>query len=167
LNWQRVETVKYLSTVHRGIIVRVAVAITMAIVALSLFVLNRGMPPEVVPDPVRLDNSGMLEEIDHAIDRILFEFAIDTANVKKKAIPIPDTDRLRIERRVTIPESLAPIAVNAALNTMAHKYNGRAIASENLRENTVTVHIELHGYLVQTIILKPSPNPKRAKAPRV
>jgi len=39
--------------------------------------------------------------------------------------------------------------MNAAFNTMAKRYNGRAVASENLKENYVTIHIETGGSIVQ------------------
>ena len=60
-----------------------------------------------------------------------------------------------------IPPDVLPVQLNQALNSMARRYHGRAIASENLKENSVTIHIELEGYIVETIILRPSPELRR------
>lgn len=133
--------------------VRIVLAVVLASVALGLFLLNRPRPTQP-PPPSAQDLSATINDIDLGIDSVLAQFHIERSWVRKRAIAFPNRSGQRIERRVRIPKDILTISINLALNSMVQRYHGRAIASENLKENTVTIHIELLGYIVQTIIFK-------------
>lgn len=114
-------------------------------------------------DDAQLDIGTIAAKLGAEIDSVLVKFNIDIKKVRKKAIPIPNTNLNRIERQVSISSEVDPLHINQALNLMAKKYNGRAIGSENLKENTVTVHIKLENYILETIIFKSRTDGKYAK----
>jgi hypothetical protein len=100
------------------------------------------------------DIARIAKDIDREVDSVLMRFKIDKKSIRKKVLKIPETELERTERRVAIPRELDPIAINREINLMAQKYNARAAGSENLKENTTTIHIKLERYVVETIILK-------------
>ncbi len=141
--------------------IRLGVSILLAGTVLMIFLMSRSTPTST-PDPPKKElTQSFVSIIDHDVDSILTRFKIEKAWIKKNAILLPNINVKRIEWRVTIPTTIVPVQLNVAFNAMAKRYNGRAVASENLKENSVTIHIEMLGYIVQTIILKTDPDLKR------
>jgi hypothetical protein len=146
-----------------GVFWRILVSVMLAGAALTLFLMHRATlvrPPEVRQRNVR----EIVADVDREVDTVLARFQIERRWIRKVEIPIPNAEISRTERRVSIPPEVMPVQVNQVLNAMARRYNGRAIASENLKENSVTIHIELEGYIIQTIVLKPTPDLRRGAA---
>jgi len=166
------------SAIHRPIVIRTVISLLLGASALGLFLLNRisllhpdrsgqeSSSSRDAKEPRREGNrpdlSPALGELDREVDSVLVRFGIQASWVRKKSIAVPNAEFPRIERRVLLPNDIATVSMNAAFNTMAKRYNGRAVASENLRENYVTIHIEAGGSIVQTIILRPTANLRRA-----
>lgn len=145
---------------EKAVILRLLLAAVLGCAALVLFLLS--MPnPERTPEQLRQEFSTSLQAIDHEVDSVLSQFGIEQAWVRKRQFSVPGQDFIRIERRVAIPPDVVPAIMNVAFNSMAHRFGGRAVATENVRENIVTIHIELQRVIVQTIILKTSLNLKR------
>ena len=145
---------------EKGVLIRVFVSVALAGAALMLFLIERSalvQPPEVRQRNVR----EIALDLDREVDSVLVRFRIEKRWIRKTRIPIPNAELSRTERRVVIPPDVLPVQMNQMLNAMARRYSGRAVASENLKENSITIHIELEGYLVQTIILKPDPELRR------
>jgi hypothetical protein len=94
--------------------------------------------------------------IDQEVDTLLAQFGIAPEWIKKKSVAVTGSDFQRTERKVLIPVNLLPVRINLAFNEMARRYGGRAVASENMKENTVTIHLDMGGTILQTIILKPA-----------
>ncbi len=151
-----------------GMVFRVITAVLLAGAAFGLFLLNRaGQKEEILqPREVQKDLSSVAAEMDQQVDTILARFKIEKSWSRKQRVAIPGTGLYRTERRVLIPPDVQPVQMNVAFNRMARKYDGRAIASENIKENLVTIHIELEQYIIQTIILKPVKDLKRGEANR-
>jgi hypothetical protein len=148
---------------HRPIVVRAVISVLLGVAAAGLFFLNRMSltgPEEhrEQTEPHPAPRGTVAGEIDREVDSVLVHFGIDASWSRKKEIEIPNSQFVRIERRVLIPKDLATVVMNEAFNAMAKRFNGRAIASENLRENHVTIHIEVDGSVVETIILRPTAN---------
>jgi len=164
------------SAIHRPMVVRAVISLLLGAAALGLFMLNRisllrpdrsgsastASRQEPRAGGNRPDLPPALGDLDREVDSVLIRFGIQSSWIRKKTIAIPNADFPRIERRVLLPNDIATISMNAAFNTMAKRYNGRAVASENLKENYVTIHIETGGSIVQTIILRPTANLRRA-----
>lgn len=144
-----------MKSIDRGVQVRAAVSILLALAALALFFWGR---PEKRELPGKLTSalSERAAGIDREVDSVLAHFHIDPRDVSKRRIGIPNSDLVRIERRVLIPPGVLPVQMNVAFNAMARRRDARAIASENTKENTVTIHLEIDGWIVQTIILRQS-----------
>jgi hypothetical protein len=164
---------------ERPIVVRLALSLLLGVTAAGLFFLNRislTTPErrEVTAGPATAGQNGaerpelplLYGEIDREVDSVLVRLGIEESWMHRREIQVPNARFPRIERRVLVPKDLATVIINAAFNEMAKRYNGRAIASENLRENHVTIHIEVAGTIVQTIILRPTENLKRDSRPR-
>ncbi|MBI3189203.1 MAG: hypothetical protein HYZ33_01005 [Ignavibacteriales bacterium] len=98
-----------------------------------------------------------LNEIDVQVDSLLVKHGILLKAIRKKKIQAKESDFVRIERQVPTPTGLVSVLMTANFHAMAKRYNGRAIASENLKENTVTIHIEAGKNIVQSLILRPAP----------
>jgi hypothetical protein len=93
-------------------------------------------------------------EIDRNIDSLLVKYGVILKRVRKKKILVPGNDFVRIERLVPIPPQVVPLFMTADFHALAKRYGGRAIASENLKENSVTVHIEAGKNIIQSLILR-------------
>ncbi len=157
---------------HRPVIVRAVISLLLGLTAAGLFFLNRmsltrpeenrsrSEPPAPLP-------GALAGRIDREVDSVLVRFGIDASWSRKKEVEIPNSQFVRIERRVLIPKDLATVVMNEAFNAMAKRFNGRAVASENLRENHVTIHIEVDGSVIETIILRPTANLRPGAKPRV
>jgi len=142
----------------KGIIFRFLVSILLAGAALGLFLYSRGTftgPKEIPVSTI----GPLLAPVDREVDSLLVRFSVDLRSVRRKEFTIPNTSLIRVERRVLIPRSALSIQMNVAFSAMARKYNGRAVASENLKEGTVTIHVEVGGYVIETIVLKPEARP--------
>jgi len=137
----------------KGIIFRFLLSLVLAAAALSLFLMSRAKITEPVAKSEK-DFSLLTLQMDRDVDTVLSHFKIQKEWSKKLQFPIPNSTLNRVERRVLIPPDILPIQMNLVLNRMARKYNGRAVASENLKESTVTIHIEVEGTILETIVLK-------------
>ena len=148
----------------KAIIFRFLISIVLGTVALGIFLLNRDETegPAGTGQP---ELTGTPAEIDREVDSVLAHFGIEKSWIRKSRVLLPNSHFFRTERRVATPREVVPVMVNAALNAMAKRYNGRAVASENLKEGSVMIYIELDGIVIQSIILKPNPSLKRL-APR-
>lgn len=91
------------------------------------------------------------------IDSVLGAFGIDSVSVARRSRDAPGGDFTRTEWIVPLPDSVPTVSVNAALNAAARRRGGRAAASEDARFGTVTVHVEVAGSVVHTVILKRAP----------
>lgn len=98
-----------------------------------------------------------LDEINVQVDSLLVKHGIFLKAVRKKKIQSKESDFVRIERQVPTPPELVSVLMTADFHAMAKRYDGRAVASENLKENTVTIHIEAGKNIVQSLVLKPAP----------
>ena len=150
---------------EKPIIFRILLSVVLAGAAVALFILNRSTfeKPQVQS---KEDFRVTLAKVDREVDTLLVRFGVDRSWITRKQIVSPNLPLARIERRVFIPPSLASVQMNVALNLMAKRFNGRAVATENLKENSVTIHIELEQQIVQTIILIVKTDLKRTKQPQ-
>jgi len=151
----------------KSILIRIALSIVLAAAALGLFLLNQ-RKASLQPNTEEIQQhqrelSSILGKIDHDVDSILTRFGIEKEWIQKRQLPLEKVQLTRTERRVAIPQQVLPITMNAAFNTLAKRYKGRAVASENLKENTVAIHIEIEGYIIQTIIVKPTSELRRSE----
>jgi hypothetical protein len=147
--------------IPRGILIRIFLVAVLAGATAILFYLNQKIsaPQTQFAEETAAQGRDFVNRmiaIDREVDTLLTHFGIDQNLVLKKEIHLPDGPARRFERKVAIPPDLLPIRLNQAFNQMAARYHGRAIASENIKENIVTIHIEIDGVVIQTLILKPT-----------
>ncbi len=134
---------------------RVAGSVLVAGTLLTLFLLGRDpAPPSAAPASGPAVRNAAIAALDLEIDSVLAGFHIDPGAVRKRSHDLPDEGFTRTERFVSIPDSIVPVSVNAALNVAARRHHARAVASENLKLRTVTIHIELDGAVIHTVILR-------------
>ena len=147
-------------TMHfeKPIIFRSLLSVVLGTAALGLFWLNETTTTK------HQDFRATLKQIDEEVDTVLARSGVEQKWIRKQAVALPNENFSRIERRVTIPPDFLPLQLNAALNSMAHRYNGRAVGTEDLKQHTVTIHIEMQRVIVQTIILKTKFDLKREKS---
>jgi hypothetical protein len=138
--------------VDRSAVYRLTASILLAAVAVALFILNREESKS--PEGLQQEFTRSAQSIDKEIDVILEGFGVQKAWIKKREIAVSGEGFARIERRVLIPPTIVPVLINREFNLLAQRFRGRAVATENLKENTVTIHILLHQSIIQTIILK-------------
>lgn len=143
---------------RRTIALRTGGAVLVAGTLLALFLLGRvPAPPEAAGPTDPGARSAVIAALDAEIDSVLARFQVAPGSVRKRSHDLPAGGFTRTERYVTIPDSVVPVSVNAALNSAALRHGARAVASENLRMRTVTIHIELGGEVVHTVVLKLAP----------
>lgn len=146
---------------NKGTTIRLIISILLAGGALIIFLVSRKNVSEI-PRPSGVSSEHLKAialtagDIDRQVDTVLSHFGIENEWIQKRQILLPDGPLQRIERRIAIPRDIVPVQLNQALNIMAKRFNAYAVASENLKENTVTIHIKLEGIVTQTLILKPN-----------
>ena len=145
---------------QKHILARLIVAVGLAAAALVLFFMSRSAINKIEESKEAL-SPAIAISIDRDVDSVLTRFKVEKSWIRKSSIKLANTTLHRIERRIAVPTENPTVQMNVALNAMAKRYGGRAVASENVKENAVTIHIELQGYVVQTIILKATPDVKR------
>jgi hypothetical protein len=141
-----------LKSIDRKVIYRLTASILLASAAGLLFILNR--QENKMPEDLQQEFDLSVREIDREVDNILENFGIERTWIQRKEIAGIDDGFTRIERRVLIPPTIIPVLINREFNLLAKRFHGKAVATENLRENSVTIHIVLHQSVIQTIILK-------------
>ncbi|MBI1806311.1 MAG: hypothetical protein HYR76_04575 [Ignavibacteria bacterium] len=146
----------------KPVIFRFFTSIALAGLALGLFFMSRPKQAKL-PERLQHDIGEIVTGVDRDVDSVLARFHIEKSWIRKKQVPVPNSTISRTERQVLIPHDVLPVQMTLAFNTMARRFDGRAIASENMKENSITIHIELEGYIVQTIILKPMVELKKSK----
>ena len=137
---------------EKPIIFRSLLIVVLGVAAFVLIWMNQSMTKQYEAD--HQDIRITLKQIDTEINNELARAGVEQKWIYKQAILLPNQNFSRIERRVTIPPDFLPLQLNAALNSMAHRYYGRAVGTEDLKQHTVTIHIEMQRVIVQTIILK-------------
>jgi hypothetical protein len=137
----------------KGIIWRLAISIVLGASAVLLFILNRD-EEVVTAEEMQRQFSVSVQSIDAEVDGILEKFGVEKGWIKRSEIPATGGGLARIERHVLIPPTVVPVLVNREFNLLARRFQGRVVATENLKENTVTIHILLHQSIIHTIILK-------------
>jgi hypothetical protein len=145
---------------EKSILFRFFFILVLAGVGIGLFLGNESQPTK--PQVQSQQNlTSVMKELDQQVDTVFAKFRIEKKWCRRREIAIPGSNLNRVERNVMIPPDIIPVQINRALNLMAQRYGGRAIGSENLKENTVTIHIKLEDYIIETIILKISKDLKR------
>ena len=150
--------------IERGVTIRLTLSVLLALLAVGLFLLGRPtlkQRAEEMTDHV----SGIAASVDRDVDSVLVHFGVERGWIRKRTIVQGDADDTRIERRVTIPPGIPSVEFNLAFSALARHYDGRAVATENLKEGSVTIHIELDKRIVQTIILVMKPGLKGGGGP--
>jgi len=143
---------------EQKLISRIFAIVVLSGISFGLY--STKIPGNVIAKPETKEPSFMqvnLDEIDVQVDSLLVKHGILLKAVRKKKIQAKESDFVRIERQVPTPTGLVSVLMTADFHAMAKRYNGRAIASENLKENTVTIHIEAGKNIVQSLVLKPAP----------
>jgi hypothetical protein len=135
-----------------GVAVRVACLLLLLTAAIGLIVNKHLEKQQPQQTPQSIDWKNDLPKIDAGIDTVFAHFGIPENPKRKRAIPIPDAPVSRIERRIDLPAGVMPVELNQALNNLAQQFGARAIASENLHDHIVTIHIVVNNYIIQTVI---------------
>ena len=142
---------------EKGLIFRLLSAILLGAAALGLFLLNNRESGSLHESDAS-GTSAVLRAIDPEIDSVLTQFGVRQEWIRKKRISSENV--IRYERRVSIPRTVVPALLNRAMNALARRFDGRAVATENLKQNTVTIHVEIGKVIVETVVLKIDPNLK-------
>jgi len=149
------------------IITRISLAVVLAGGALSLFVVQRprGDRSEISAPSSPEELRTLLPKLDHEIDTLMTSFGIEKTWIRKRTETGSDSSMMKIERRIVIPLDIVPVCVNAAITRIARRYSATTAATENARENTVTIRIAILGTIYQTIVLKVVTDLKRPPSP--
>ena len=148
----------------RGTLMKSGGAVILAGATLVVFLMERRRDPPPGPAPAP-QPAEAIARLDAGIDTVLSRFGMGPGAVKKRVIELPGGLFTRTERRAEVPDSVALVSVNAALNAMAGLHGARAVASEEPKFRTVTVHIELGGTVVHTIVLGQARSESRGGRP--
>ena len=91
------------------------------------------------------------------IDSLLQRQHIHREWVKSWQVKTPERRFIRLERRVFVPKGFLSLKFNLELSRMLSKYGARVVATEHARENIVTMHVILSGFIVQTVAFVENP----------
>ena len=158
---------KEFSAIAKSMPFRVFVSALLAFGALGLFWISHEKLPLSRSESSPELTPALASAIDREVEEVLRQFRIEKQWIRKSVVALPNSLLSRIERNVAIPRDVLPVQVNVAMNSMAKRFNGKAIAYENVKENSVTIHIEINGYIIQKISLKPNNNLQRRERKNV
>lgn len=149
---------KKLIKFEQKLISRIFTILVLAGITFGLYSTNKApMPkPETKPESPH-QVSINFEEIDRNVDSMLANYGVALKHTRKKKLQDRESDFIRVERQTPTPPNLITLLVTADFHAMAKRYGGRAIASENLKENSVTIHIELEKNIVQSLMFRHAP----------
>ncbi len=145
-----------MAKIEQGTLIRLLGCAVLGVTVVGLFIFNR-MGEINSPQEPDQDFAFSVQAIDKEVDVVLGHFGIEKSWVRRKEIKDSSRHFIRVERRVAIPPHVVPAMMNRELNSLAHRFHGRAVATENLRDNSVTIHIILQQTVIQTVILKINP----------
>jgi hypothetical protein len=148
---------RFSSSEWLGVAVRAAAVVVLA--GAGWWMTNRPVPPpkHVVPaSAVEQDWRAALPMIDADVESLLTRHGVDRKRLKKKYYNVADANFSRIERTVEMWPDFASILVNQELNGLASKYGARGVATENTLGRSIAMHVEYHGYVVETINFIPA-----------
>lgn len=138
-------------SLDRHLAVRLGAAALLAAAAVTLFVFTRSAPAG--PPPAALNDIRLaVPTVERTVDSILAAFDIRRQAVRRTAFSAGGLER--IERRIDVSPAFPSIQLNQALNRAVTPFGGRVVASENLKERLVTLHVELGGTIVETVVLR-------------
>jgi hypothetical protein len=126
--------------------------ILAAAIAVLLFLNKTGIPEQIQHETVVAQSEYTISEVDSFVSVVLGKFQIDANSIKRSEISV--NGQKRVERKVSLPLHIVPALVNVEFKRMAENYNLQVAATENLKENTVTIHIHDNRKIIETIILK-------------
>jgi hypothetical protein len=115
---------------------------------------SRPAPPpnKVVPAAaVEQDWRTALPMIDADVESLLTRHGVALKKLKKKYFDVPDAQFSRVERTAEMWPDFASILVNQELNDLAAKRGARGVATENTLNHSIAMHVEFHGYVVETV----------------
>lgn len=136
-------------------IIRIFVVIILTIAIAFLFYIGEIEEPKLKEQiSAFVQPVYTLAEVDSAVEKVLEKFQIDKSWIKRTEINISGSDTKRIELKVMIPPEILPALINVELKRMADNYKLQVSATENLKENMVTIHIHENRKIIETIILK-------------
>jgi hypothetical protein len=139
---------------------RFIIAVVLALAAVGLFIVNHAASVRS-GERHQKEITSVTASIDRDVDTILARYEIEKSWMKKRVVDVEGSNVGRIERRILLPPDVQSVQINLSLNAMAKRYRGRAVASENLKENIIAIHIEVDDVVVETIILKPTKDLRR------
>ena len=147
---------------EKALIIRIFVVIILAIACTLLFYVEEIKEPKLKEHSTTVVQQGYtLAEVDSVVEKVLEKFQIDKSWIKRTEISIPGSGQKRIERKVAIPPEIIPALMNVELKRMADNFNLQVSATENLKENMVTIHIHDNRKIIETVILKITQLPKK------
>lgn len=146
---------------EKGILKRIFISVFLLAILIVLFILQESEKNKQLHQQDRLEISDRSEDIDSAIENVLLKFDIEKNWIKRIEITLPGIHEKRIERRVQIPPEIIPAIVNLELKRAAKEFNMSVSATENLKDNSVSIHIHDQNKIIHTIILKVNKSLKR------
>jgi uncharacterized protein YpmB len=147
---------------EKALIMRIFVVIILAIACTLLFYVEEIKEPKLKEQTSGVvQQSYTLAEVDSVVEKVLEKFQIDKSWVKRTEITVTGSGQKRIERKVAIPPDIIPALMNVEFKRMVDNYNLQVSATENLKENMVTIHIHDNRKIIETIILKIIQTPKK------
>ncbi len=145
---------------EKGIFRRIFIAVFLLVILVALFIFEETEKKKMPRQDINTEAIDTFNNIDSVIESVLAKFDIQENWIKRVEFKIPGTQKTRIERRVQIPPEIIPAIVNLELSRAVKNFNMTVSASENLKENIVTIHIHNENIIIQSIILKTNKNLK-------
>jgi len=147
---------------EKALIIRIFVVIILAIAVALLFYVEEIKEPKLNENATAAIQQGYsLVEVDSVVEKVLEKFQIDKGWIKRTEISVEGSSQKRIERKVAIPPDIIPALMNVEFKRATENFKLQVSATENLKENAVTIHIHDNRKIIETIILKITQAPKK------
>lgn len=140
---------------ENGIIIRIFVVILLVLVIFFYFLLNDSTDIEQTFKQNKTESlKYSLTDVDSAVDKVLSKFRVSKNQMKRNEIRFAETDFVRIEKRINVPNDSLSLLMNLELKQMMDDYGLKVSGTENFKEKITTLYIIDKGTILQSISFK-------------
>jgi hypothetical protein len=115
-------------------------------VVLAVAWVTSGPPPEQPADRKMAE-----AEIVRAVDTVLARSGVTPKERRRWAVQVSGAQAVRVAERVKVPMSFPSVLFNKDLSDRIRPYGAHVVATERLKESTVTFHVVRAGVTLRSI----------------
>jgi len=143
----------------RPVTVRLAAALVMTVAAALLLFLDVQSPPATQSRSASISPAAS-GGIQAAVDSMLRRHGISRSAVRTWNVLSLEKKVLRVAQQIEVPRDFPSLVFNDQLQRMLEPVEAHVVATERLKDNSVTMHIVCGGRTVRSLVFTLSDSPE-------